>query len=135
MSFVCYGAVLKHTPHHTFPLYPMCYEYFECRVGSQTLVYPGEFGDKAEMRALLGLFCFRKTYPKTANYGKIAVSSKRHSKEQTANQAKASQRLACKRNSYLFYGGCIFIAHSQKKEETNRYGNGSSGYAFAGRRA
>lgn len=43
------------------------------------------------MGAFFCPFHFRKTYPKTANYGKIAVSSKHHSKEQIANQAEAGQ--------------------------------------------
>ena len=32
-----------------YVLHPMCYEHFECKVGSQTLVYPDEFGDEAEI--------------------------------------------------------------------------------------
>lgn len=32
-----------------YVLHPMCYEHFECRVGSQTLVYPDEFDDDAEV--------------------------------------------------------------------------------------
>lgn len=32
-----------------YVLHPMCYEHFECRVGSQTLVYPDEFADDVEI--------------------------------------------------------------------------------------
>lgn len=50
-------------------------------------------------------------------YGKIAVSSKCHSKEQITNQAETSQRTIYQNNSYLFMAGalrcrCIFNSHS-----------------------
>ena len=32
-----------------YVLHPMCYEHFECKVGSRTLVYPYQFGDDAEI--------------------------------------------------------------------------------------
>lgn len=32
-----------------YVLHPMCYEHFECEVGTRTLVYPDEFGDDAEV--------------------------------------------------------------------------------------
>lgn len=32
-----------------YVLHPMCYEHFECMVGSQTLVYPDEYDDDAEI--------------------------------------------------------------------------------------
>lgn len=32
-----------------YVLHPMCYEHFECRVGSRTLVYPDEFNDDIEI--------------------------------------------------------------------------------------
>lgn len=32
-----------------YVLHPMCYEHFECKVGSRTLVYPDQFEDDAEL--------------------------------------------------------------------------------------
>ncbi len=57
----------------------------------------------------------------TVNYGKIAVSSKCHRKEQITNQAETNQRLVYQHDSYLFMAGasrcmCIFIAHSPHVE-------------------
>ncbi len=60
-----------------------------------------------DLRAFFCPFHFQKTYPETANYGKIAFSGECHSKEQITNQTEASQGHAYQHNSYLFYGGCI----------------------------
>lgn len=45
-----------------YVLHPMCYEHFECKVGSQTLVYPDEFGDEAEVMKSVQLKQWAEAY-------------------------------------------------------------------------